>query len=94
MTKVGARVELDAAVLRSVDEVAEQLGTSRDQVIEDSIRRSLATRLLTDVLAAVRANSDLSEEQASELARDEVKAVRAARKARGRAVLRDDGLAP
>ena len=80
MPKVDARVELDAAVLRSVDAVAEQLGSSRDQVIEDSVRRGLASRTLGDVLARVRGRSDLTEEQVTEVAYGEVKAARASRR--------------
>ncbi len=78
--KVDARVELDDAVLMSVDAVAEELGSSRDQVIEDSVRRGLAARALGDVLARVRSCSDLTEEQASTAAYDEVKATRNARR--------------
>lgn len=94
MPKVDARVEIDAAVLRSVDEVAEQLGTSRDQVIEDSIRRGLAAQIMTEVLAEVRANSDLTEEEADELAQAEVRAVRSARLSPLRGVPPGGDLAP
>jgi len=78
--KIDAQVELDAALLTTVDAVAGRLGIARDEVIEDSIRRGLAARVLGDVLARVRDRSDLSEEQAAQAAYDEVKVTRAVRR--------------
>ena len=80
MPKIDAQVELDAELLTTVDAVAGRLGVARDEVIEDSIRRGLAARVLGDVLTRVRERSDLSEEQAVQAAYDEVKATRAARR--------------
>jgi len=80
MPKVDARVELDAALLTTVDAVAGRLGIARDAVIEDSIRRGLAARVLGDVLARVRDRSDLSEDEAAAIANDEVEKARAARR--------------
>jgi hypothetical protein len=82
MAKVDTHVKLDDEVLRTVDSVAEELGHTREQVLEDSVRRGLAARSIGEVLARVRTRSDLSEDQATEVAYDEVKAVRAARRAR------------
>ena len=78
--KIDAQVELDAELLTTVDAVAGRLGVARDEVIEDSIRRGLAARVLGDVLTRVRERSDLSEQQAVQAAYDEVKATRAARR--------------
>jgi hypothetical protein len=80
MSKVDARVALDATVLRGVDEEAARLGRSRDQVIEDSVRRGLAARTLSDIFTRVRESSDLSEEQAETLAYEELAASRSAQK--------------
>ncbi len=78
MPKVDARVQIDAAVLERVDSVAAALGSSRDQVIENSVRRSLASRALRDLLTKIRATSEgrLSEPAATALAYDELKAAR------------------
>jgi len=81
VARVGARVELDDAVMRSVDTVAEQLGRSREEVLEDFVRRGLAARNLGDVLARARTRNDLTEDQATRVAYDELKAARAARRA-------------
>ena len=90
MPKIDAQVELDAALLTTVDAVAGRLGIARDEVIEDSIRRGLAARVLGDLLARVRARSDLTEEQAAQVAYDEVRAARAARRAGSSPVAPDD----
>ncbi len=73
MPKVDARVQIDAAVLERVDSVAAALGSSRDQVIENSVRRSLAPRALRDLLTKIRSTSEgrLSEPAATALAYDE-----------------------
>lgn len=76
-----AKVELDDAVLRSVDTEAEMLGRSREEVLEDSVRRGLAARSLGDLLARVRSRSDLDEDQAQAVAYAEVRAARASRRA-------------
>jgi metal-responsive CopG/Arc/MetJ family transcriptional regulator len=75
--KVDAQVELDAALLTAVDALAGRLGLARNEVIEDSIRRGLAARVLGDVISGVRDRSDLTEERATEIAYHEVKAARA-----------------
>ena len=82
MAKVDTQVMLSAAVLRSVDAAAERLGSSREQVLEDSVRRGLAAREIGEVLVRVRAGSDrLTSDEASEIAYSEVKAARADRRA-------------
>lgn len=75
-----AKVDLDDTVLRTVDSVAAKLGRSREEVLEDSVRRGLAARNLGEVLARVRTRSDLNEEQAMRVAYGEVRAARSARR--------------
>lgn len=77
--KVDAQVELDASLLTTVDAVAERMGIARDAVIEDSIRRGLAARVLGDVLTRVRDRSGLDEDDAADLAYSELKMARAVR---------------
>ncbi len=52
-------------------------GQSRDQVIEDAVRRSLAGRALATLFERVRQRSDLSEEQATSLVASEKADMRA-----------------
>ena len=82
MPKVDAGVEIDGDLVRGVDDLAARLGVTRAAVIEDSVRRTLAARTLTEVLSRVRESSPLTEEQAENLAYEEVKAARAERRAR------------
>ena len=82
MSKVDMAVGLDDELVRGVDELAARLGVTRGDVIEESVRRTLAARTLGDVLARVRTSSPLTEQQAEDLAYEEVKAARAERRAR------------
>ncbi len=79
MARVDARVALDDEVLRTVDAVAERVGSSREAVLEDSVRRGLAARTLGEVLAQVRARGNLGADEALRLAYEEVRAARGAR---------------
>lgn len=82
--KVMAEVQLDAGVLARVDAVAAASGSSRGQVIEDSLRRSLAGAALSEALSQIRERGrGLAEAEASELAYAEVKAARVARRESG-----------
>lgn len=83
MAKVGALVELDAVVLRRIDEIAAVLGRSRDEVIEDSVRRGLAAQVLGQVLARVRSRSSLTEDEATCLAYAELKLARSSNDGEG-----------
>jgi predicted transcriptional regulator len=85
MVKVGAAVELDDELLRNVDAIAMRAGTSRAAVLEDSVRRGLAARALGEVLAGVRARGALSEDASAEIAYQELREARTARRA-GRSV--------
>jgi hypothetical protein len=68
MARIRTEVELDEAVLRQAQTAAESSGRSRDDVIEEALRRQLGGRALDHVLHRVRAISDLSAEQALNLA--------------------------
>ena len=70
MAKVEAAVRLDDVVLRQLDAAAGRLGRSRDDLIEDSIRRDLAGQLLTSVFAAAdqSGSTDLTERDALAIA--------------------------
>lgn len=83
MPKVISRVEFDEEVLRRVDAAALELGRSRAEVIEDSVKRAMAARTLEELLARVRDRSNLTEQQASDLAASERAAVRANRQRAG-----------
>lgn len=80
MARIRTEVELDEAVLRQAQAAAENSGRSRDDVIEEALRRQLGGGALDDVLHRVRAASDLSAEQALELAYSERDAERAQRR--------------
>lgn len=81
MVRVKTQVQLDERLLELVEQRATATGRDRDQVIEEALRRQLADDQLEDVLAAVRGRSDLTDEQALELAYRELKAMRAERRA-------------
>lgn len=80
MARVGAALELDDELLRNVDAIATRAGTSRAAVLEDSVRRGLAARALGEVLASVRARGGLSEDMAAEIAYQELRGARTARR--------------
>ena len=74
MAKVEAAVRLDDDVLRQLDAAAGRLGRSRDDLIEDSIRRDFAGQLLTSVFAAVdqSGSTELTEQEALAIGYDEL----------------------
>lgn len=82
MARVDAALELDDELLRNVDAIATRAGTSREAVLEDSVRRGLAARALGEVLAKVRARGGLSEDASAEIASQELRGARTARRAR------------
>ena len=82
MDRVASAVQLDDELLRSVDAIATRAGTSREAVLEDSVRRGLAARALGEVLAGVRARCGLSEDASAEIAYQELRDARTARRAR------------
>lgn len=82
MARVDAALELDDELLRNVDAIATRAGTSREGVLEDSVRRGLAARALGEVLAGVRARGGLSEDVSAKVAYRELREARVARRAR------------
>ena len=80
MARVNTQVQLDERLLERVEQRARATGRNRDQIIEDALRRQLDDDL-QDVLANVRERSDLTGEQALELAYAELEAMRAERRA-------------
>lgn len=82
MARVGAALQLDDELLRNVDAIATRAGTSREAVLEDSVRRGLAAMALGEILANVRARAALTEDAAADTAYQELRAARAARSRR------------
>lgn len=76
MTRVDTNIQVDPAVLAGADQLARLEGRSRDEVIEDSIRRTVATRTLRDILIRSRARSELSAAEADVLVSAERSAAR------------------
>jgi hypothetical protein len=68
VTRVGTQVQLDA--------MARQLGRSRDELIEDSLRREVAGRLLERMVARTQAGNELTADQTAALAYSELDAMR------------------
>ncbi len=80
MSRVRAEIEIDQELLRWVDEQASRSGRSRDEVVEDAVRRGRqAGRSLVETASAVWERSDLTGREAMALARAETEAVRAQR---------------
>lgn len=80
MSRVRAEIEIDQELLLWVDEQASRSGRSRDEVLEETIRRGRQTgRSLVEVASDVWERSDLTGQQAMALARAETKAVRTER---------------
>lgn len=80
MSRVRAEIEIDQELLRWVDEQALRSGRSRDEVVEEAVRRGRqAGRSLVEVASAVWERSDLTGQEAMALARAETEAVRAER---------------
>ena len=75
-TRIDADVALDVDVLEQVDRVARQTGTTRAEVIEDSVRRTLAKRTLSELFAKARAGG-MSTADADDLGYQELRAFRA-----------------
>lgn len=81
MARVNTKVALDERLLALIEQRASATGRDRDQVIEDALRRQLDDDSFQQVLAAVRQRSDLTDEQALDLAYSELDTMRAERRA-------------
>jgi hypothetical protein len=77
MARVNTQVELDERLLELVEQRATATGRDRDEVIEEALRRQIEDESFEEVLETVRQRSDLTDEQALELAYTELKAMRA-----------------
>lgn len=80
MARVKTEVQLDERLLQRLEQRASATGHDRDQVIEDALRRQFDDDDPQHV-AQVRGRSDLTDEQALELAYAELEAMRAERRA-------------
>lgn len=76
MGKVKTTVYVDEGVMRSIRVTAARRGRSVSDVIEDALRKAT----LSDLIRGIQAESDLSEDEALELAYSELHAMRAERK--------------
>ncbi|MDQ3931856.1 MAG: ribbon-helix-helix protein, CopG family [Actinomycetota bacterium] len=74
-------IKLDDDLLALIDERAAASGKPRDEVIAEAVRRQLQGGQLRETLASARARSNLSEDEAMQLAVAEQKAYRAERAA-------------
>ena len=82
MPKVRIEIEVEEDVLERATAAAQQAGRSRDEFLEDALRRQLASGALAGVLERVRARSgELTGDEALELAYAERDALRAERRA-------------
>lgn len=83
MSKTDTTVPLDDAILASVDQIAGRLGVTREDMLEDSIRRGLAGRLL-EGLSSRRSGIDstLSGAEVTEFVTSEIAAARQERRSR------------
>jgi hypothetical protein len=80
MSRVRAEIEIDQELLRWADEQASRSGRSRDEVLEEVVRRGRQPgRSLVDVASQAWERSDLTGQQAMALARAETEAARAER---------------
>ena len=72
---------MDSELLQRLNAEATRLGRSRDELIEDAVRRDLAGQMLASVFAAVdrRTPDDLDEQDLYALVYGEVDAARSAR---------------
>ena len=80
VTETAVSLTLDAALLVQVEAIAERSGRTRDEVIQDSLRRDLAGSALAAVLARISGGDELTGEQAMDLAADEKAAARRERR--------------
>jgi len=80
MARVKAEFELDSELLQLAEDRAAATGTPRDRLVEDALRRVLEPGALTALAAEVRSRSNLTEDQATRLAYDELDAARAERR--------------
>jgi metal-responsive CopG/Arc/MetJ family transcriptional regulator len=74
--RIGTEIQVDPALLAGVDALAASEGRSRDDVIEDAVRRTVASHSLKGILVRSRSASTLSAAQADELVSEERRSAR------------------
>jgi hypothetical protein len=82
MTRRAATIEVDEQLLEALRRAAADDGVAPDDLVEEALRRYFGLRGLAvlDELAEQRGASELSEDEAMQLAVAEVRAVRAQRR--------------
>lgn len=84
MSRVRTEIEMDEELLRWAEQDAARSGRSRDDVLEEAVRRGRRIdRSLIQIASEVWERSDLTGHEAMELARAETDEVRAERRAAG-----------
>lgn len=77
MAKSTASVRLDEELLKAAEALATRTGRKRDDVVEDALREFLTHP--ADILDRLRPQEELTDEQAMELALQEIEAYRSGR---------------
>lgn len=86
MSRVRTEIEIDQELLRWAEERAAGSGRSRDEVLEDAVRRGRqGGQSLIEIASAVWERSDLTGQEAMALAREEADAARAEQRLSDRA---------
>lgn len=70
-------VELDPELISVVEARAAATGKSRDEVIADGLRRGFGLRRISDILDEGRVRDDVTEDEATRLAKELLAEVRA-----------------
>jgi predicted transcriptional regulator len=81
MPRVRTEIEVDEELIDRAERHAERSGRPRNDIIEEALRRGLdAGPSLVEIASEIWERSDLTGEEAMEIARAETDAVRAARR--------------
>src|SRR5947209_8765649 len=73
MAEVEARIKPDAAMWERIDAAREKSGLTRDQVIDEAVRRTLGGQALAKLFKRVRERSDLTEDRPCSLYRRQLR---------------------
>ena len=79
MAKVSGRIELEESTWEQIDAQARRSGRTRNEVVDEAVRRAVGGNLIDGILDRVREKSDLTPERAAEIAAAETAAYRAER---------------
>ena len=80
MSKISENVALDSSTWARIDAEQRRSGLSRDEVIDRAVRRALGSRAILALLERIRERSDLTEEEAFQIASTETDAFRSERR--------------